>query len=142
LNQEIVLHQIRLVFGTFTLMAAVALCGCASAGNQKVRAETMDTMGQKVAKGFTTKAQVTALYGEPATVSLTDGGSEVWHYEYAHATANGASYVPIVGLFAGGAHVNKNELVFIFDKNDIMQNYTVHASESDVRRGGANVDSK
>lgn len=73
---------------------------------------------------------------------LTDGGSEVWHYEYAHATANGASYVPIVGLFAGGAHVNKNELVFIFDKNDVMQNYTVHASESDVRRGGANLDSK
>jgi len=99
----------------------------------------MDTVGQKVARGSTTKSQVKALYGEPGSVSLTDSGSEVWHYEYAHATANGASYVPIVGLFAGGAHVKKNEVVFIFDKNDVMQNYTVHASESDVRRGGSNV---
>jgi hypothetical protein len=47
-----------------------------------------------------------------------------------------------VGLFAGGAHVKKNEVVFIFDKSDVLLNYTVHQSESDVRRGGANVDSK
>jgi len=108
-------------------------------GNEKVRTETMDTVGTKVVKGTTTKDQVRSLYGEPTAVSLTDAGSEVWTYEYAHATANAASFVPIVGMFAGGSNVNKNEVVFIFDKNNVMQNYTVHASQTEVRRGGGDV---
>jgi len=99
----------------------------------------MDTVGTKVVKGTTTKDQVRSLYGEPTAVSLTDAGSEVWTYEYAHATANAASFVPIVGMFAGGSNVNKNEVVFIFDKNNVMQNYTVHASQTEVRRGGGDV---
>ena len=121
------------------LFSVALIAGCASAGNEKVRTETMDTVSAKVTKGVTTKNQVKALYGEPGSVSLTDAGSEVWHYEYAHAVANGASYVPIVGLFAGGANVTKNEVVFIFDKDNVMQNYTVHASESMVHRGGEKV---
>ena len=99
----------------------------------------MDTVGSKVIKGTTTKDQVRALYGEPTNVSLTDAGSEVWTYEYAHGTANAASYVPIVTLFAGGMNVNKNEVVFIFDKSNVMQNYTVHASQTETRRGGSDI---
>jgi outer membrane protein assembly factor BamE (lipoprotein component of BamABCDE complex) len=118
---------------------AVLLSGCASTGNDKVRTETMDTVSTKVVKGTTTKDQVKALYGEPTAVSLTDAGSEVWTYEYAHGTSNAAIFVPIVGLFAGGVNVNKNEVVFIFDKNNIMQNFTVHASQYETRRGGGDV---
>jgi outer membrane protein assembly factor BamE (lipoprotein component of BamABCDE complex) len=124
----------------FVLTATVLLvAGCASSGNDKVRTETMDTVGTKVTKGTTTKDQVRGLYGEPNNVSLTDGGSEVWTYEYAHATANAASFVPVVGMFAGGSNVNKNQVVFIFDKAGVMQNYTVHASQSEVRRGGGDI---
>jgi outer membrane protein assembly factor BamE (lipoprotein component of BamABCDE complex) len=122
-----------------TIAMVLLVAACASSGNEKVRTETMDTVGQKVTKGKSTKADVKQLYGEPGSVSLTDGGGEVWHYAYAHATANGASYIPIVGIFAGGADVAKNEVVFIFDKNDVMQNYTVHASQSVVHRGGDSV---
>jgi outer membrane protein assembly factor BamE (lipoprotein component of BamABCDE complex) len=125
------------------LIAAVLLVsGCASAGNEKVRTETMDTVGAKVTKGVTTKDQVKGLYGEPSSVSLTDAGSEVWKYEYAHATATAVSFVPVVGMFAGGANVNKNEVVFIFDKNNVMQNYTVHASQSETHRGGGDVGAR
>jgi outer membrane protein assembly factor BamE (lipoprotein component of BamABCDE complex) len=124
----------------FAIIAlAILISGCASAGNEKVRTETMDTVGAKVSRGVTTKDQVKALYGEPSSVSLTDAGSEVWKYEYAHATAKAVNFVPIVGIFAGGADINKNEVVFIFDKNNIMQNYTVHASQSETHRGGGDV---
>ncbi|HUN52967.1 MAG TPA: outer membrane protein assembly factor BamE [Candidatus Sulfotelmatobacter sp.] len=125
----------------FALVCAL-LAACASAGNEKVRTETMASVGAKVTKGVTTKDQVKALYGEPMSVSLTDAGGEVWHYAYAHATATAVSFVPIVGLFAGGADVNKNEVVFIFDKNNVVQNYTVHASQSEVRRGGGDVNTQ
>lgn len=119
--------------------ALVLLAGCASSGNEKVRTETMDSVGTKVTKGVTTGTQLKTLYGEPSNVSLTDGGSEVWKYEYAHATAKAVNFVPIVGLFAGGADVNKNEVVFLLDKNSVVQNYTVHASQSETHRGGGDV---
>jgi outer membrane protein assembly factor BamE (lipoprotein component of BamABCDE complex) len=122
--------------------AAMLVVGCSSAGNEKVRTETVDTVSAKITKGQSTKADVKALYGEPGDVSLTDGGSEVWKYTYAHATAKAVNFVPIIGIFAGGADVNKNEVVFIFDKNGIVQNYTVHASQSDVHNGGSDVGAK
>jgi outer membrane protein assembly factor BamE (lipoprotein component of BamABCDE complex) len=118
---------------------ALTLSGCASSGNEKVRTETMDTVGTKVTKGVTTMDRVKALYGEPSSVSLTDGGNEVWKYEYAHATAKAVNFVPVVGLFAGGADVNKNEVVFLFDSKRVVQNFTVHASQSETHRGGGDV---
>lgn len=121
------------------IVTLILVSGCASSGNEKVRTETMDTVATKVVKGTTTKSQVKSIYGEPSSVSLTDAGSEVWKYEYAHATAKAVNFVPIVGLFAGGADVNKNEVVFIFDKSDVLQNYTVHASQSETHRGGDDV---
>ena len=123
-----------------TIIATVALlAGCASSGNENVRSETMSTVSTKVIKGVTTKDQVKSLYGEPSEVTLTDSGSEVWKYSYSHATAKAVNFVPIIGLFAGGADVNKNEVVFIFSKDNIMQNYTVHASQSETHRGGSDV---
>jgi outer membrane protein assembly factor BamE (lipoprotein component of BamABCDE complex) len=124
----------------FALAALSALVfGCASAGNDTIRTETMDTVGTKVVRGVTTKDKIRELYGSPLNVSLTDGGSEVWNYEYTHATATAASYVPIVGLFAGGTDVSKNQVVFIFNKDGVMQNYTVHATQTQVRQGGSDV---
>ena len=122
-----------------SLAMVMLISGCASSGNEKVRTETMDSVASKVTKGTTTKNQVREFYGEPSEVSLTDAGGEVWKYSYAHATVKAVNFVPIVNLFSGGADVNKNEVVFIFDKNDIMQNYTVHASQSETHRGGGDV---
>lgn len=126
----------------YCLILISILGGCASAGNDKIRTETNESVSKNVIKGVTTKDQIKALYGEPGAVSLTDGGNEVWHYAYVYSKANAASYIPVVGLFAGGAHVSKNEIIFIIDKNNVIQNYTVHASEQDVQRGGKSLDEK
>jgi len=79
------------------------------------------------------------MYGEPASVSLTDGGNEVWNYSYSHATIKAATLIPVVGIFAGGSDVNKNEVVFLFDSKGVLQNYTVHASQTEVHNGGQDV---
>jgi hypothetical protein len=124
------------------VVSSVLLAGCASSGNDKVRTETADTVSAKVVKGSTTSSQLKALYGEPSNVSLTDGGNEVWTYTYAHATIKAATLIPVVGLFAGGSDVNKNEVVFLLDKNGVVQNYTVHASQTETRNGGSDVGTK
>jgi hypothetical protein len=122
-----------------SVLLAFSLAACASGGNEKVRTETMDSVGQKVQKGVTTSTQVKAMYGEPASVSLTDGGNEVWNYSYSHATIKAATLIPVVGIFAGGSDVNKNEVVFLFDSKGVLQNYTVHASQTEVHNGGQDV---
>jgi outer membrane protein assembly factor BamE (lipoprotein component of BamABCDE complex) len=123
------------------MLIAIALAGCALSGNVRVRDETSDTVASKVTKGVTTEAQVKVMFGEPSDVSLTDQGSEVWKYVYAHATAKPINFVPIVGLFAGGADGTKNELVFIFDSQKVLLNYTVHASEMELTRNLASYSS-
>lgn len=121
------------------LLVVLSVSACASGGNEKVKDETISSVGTKVKKGVTTETQVKALYGEPTNVSLTDGGSEVWTYEYSHVSAKAVNFVPIVNFFAAGHDVDKNQVVFIFDKDKVMQNYTVHASQSEVHVGGDDV---
>ena len=128
-----------------TVVAVLLISGCGSSGNEKVRTETMDTVSSKVTKGVTTKDQVKGLYGEPSSVTLTDGGNEVWKYEYAHATSQPQNFIPVVNLVARGYDVDKNEVVFIFDSKNIVQNYTVHASKSETKGGiatGGDVNTK
>lgn len=119
--------------------ALLLLSACASGGNESVKDETMESVSSKVTKGVTTEDKVRALFGEPTNVSLTDGGSDVWTYEYTHAYVKAVSFVPVVGWFAGGHDVDKNQVVFLFDKGKVLQNYTVHAVQNYVHNGGDDV---
>lgn len=79
------------------------------------------------------------MYGEPSNVSLTDAASEVWNYEYAHAQVKPVNFVPVIGIFAGGQDIHKNQVVFILDQNNLLRNYTVHSSESEINNFGKDV---
>jgi outer membrane protein assembly factor BamE (lipoprotein component of BamABCDE complex) len=116
-------------------MAAAVLAGCASSGNQVLKGETAETVSTKITKGVSTKDNVRKAYGDPTNTSFTDGGNEIWTYNYAHATATAVSYVPIVGLFAGGADVDKKQLVILFDKAGVVSNFTMQASKEELKRG-------
>jgi outer membrane protein assembly factor BamE (lipoprotein component of BamABCDE complex) len=66
----------------------------------------------------------------------------VWKYVYVHSTGKTTNYIPLVHWVAHGRNIKKNEVVFLFDKNNVMQNYTVHASQSEVNREGSDVGEK
>ena len=114
---------------------ALLLGGCASAGNMALKDENEKTVSSQIVEGKTTKNEVVARYGQPTSTTFTDGGNQVWTYRYAYATANAVSYVPIVGIFAGGAHVQSKELVLMFDKNDVVSKFSMRESQQEVSRG-------
>lgn len=120
-------------FALLALVAAtMAMTGCASVGNETLRTESEASIKGKIVEGKTTKAQVKAIYGSPMKTSFTDGGLEIWTYEFSKVTADAASYIPIVNLFGASSSGTRKELVAMFDSAGILKRYSM--SESDVKQ--------
>jgi outer membrane protein assembly factor BamE (lipoprotein component of BamABCDE complex) len=100
------------------LAAALLAAGCASAGNPKVAEFNPAT---QIEYGKTTKAEVRAMLGEPNGIKYGANGKEVWAYTYAQAQAKPATFIPIVGMFAGGFDSSAKKLVFVFDDKGVLQ---------------------
>jgi len=116
-------------------VVAVSLQACASAGNQVLAKADAGSVDKVIVDGKTTKADVTAAYGDPNEHSFTDGGNDIWKYTYAYATPKAVNFVPVVGIFAGGADVDKKVLVIMFDKSDVVMRHTMSVSHEEVKRG-------
>jgi len=114
------------------LAAIVALAGCASVGNETLRTESESSVQSKVIEGKTTKSQVRGMFGSPLKTSFTDGGLEIWTYEFSKVSADAVSYIPIVNLFGATASGTKKELVVMFNKDSVVQRFSM--SESDVKQ--------
>ena len=113
----------------------VALGGCVSSGNEKLRHETGATIQQKVVEGKTTKAEIRQKFGDPLTTSFTDGGSEIWNYELQKISADAIDFVPFIGLLGGSSTGVKKQLVFLFDDKDIVKKYSMSESPVTVKTG-------
>ena len=121
-----------------TIVGFVFFLGaCASAGNMPLRNESSQTVAARIVEGKTTKQEVQDAYGQPTTTSFTDGGSEIWTYRYSYATPKAVNFVPVIGIFAGGADVQSKELVLLFDKNNVVTKYSFRESAQEVSRGVA-----
>ena len=120
-----------ILIATFSL----GLVGCASVGNESMRNENSQSIDSKITKGTTTKEQIRSTVGNADKTSFTDSGNEIWTYVLSKATSKAINFVPIVGLFTGGADVEKKELVILFDQNSIVKNYTFSETKTEVKRG-------
>jgi outer membrane protein assembly factor BamE (lipoprotein component of BamABCDE complex) len=100
-----------------------------------IKNTTKDSIYAQVVEGKTTQADVQQTYGVPTAKTFTDGGNEIWTYDYAYATAKGINFVPIVGLFTGGADVEKKQLVVMFDKDGVVSRRVFSESQQEIRRG-------
>lgn len=71
------------------------------------------------------------MFGSPMKTTFTDGGLEVWNYEFSNVSLDAVSYVPIVNLFGGTSSGTKKELVVLFDQTGTVKRYSM--SEADVK---------
>jgi len=120
------------ILASGAMLAALALTGCASVGSESLRKETEVTVSQKVVQGKTTKSEVRAMFGSPTKTSFTDGGLEIWNYDFTNVSADAISYVPIVSMFGGSSSGKKKELVVMYDEKDIVKRYSM--SEADIHQ--------
>lgn len=112
--------------------AALVLTGCASTGSESLRKETETSVSQKIVQGKTTKNEVRAMFGSPTKTSFTDGGLEIWNYDFANVSADAISYVPIVNMFGASASGKKKELVVMYDEQNVVKRFSM--SEADVHQ--------
>ncbi|MBU6995023.1 outer membrane protein assembly factor BamE domain-containing protein [Ferrovum myxofaciens] len=122
------------VVGSMVVLC-VALAGCASTGNESIRAESSSTIKDKIVEGKTTQAQVQSLFGAPTVTSFTDSGLEVWTYDFTKMSADAISYVPVVNWFGASSSGTKKSLVVLFDKQNVVQRYSLKEAEVSQKTG-------
>jgi outer membrane protein assembly factor BamE (lipoprotein component of BamABCDE complex) len=117
------------------LLLAVA-AGCASVG-RKIDQSKVD----QIKKGETTRDQVLKSLGSPDQITKTGDGNVTFLYLYSHASAKGATFIPVVGAFAGGANVQSQFLRVTFGGDGIVSDFasTVTSTETGM---GADAGSK
>lgn len=111
------------------LLAAIS--GCASTGVHVDQRQ----LGQ-FKEGVTTEADVLAALGKPTTSMVMSGGTKTLSYVSASVQIKGATFIPIVGLFAGGSDTNTSSVIFTFDKDGKMVSYQSSQTAFETGMGG------
>lgn len=114
------------------ILFGVSIPSCASSGNPAV--ENQDLVAQ-IKLGQSTKEDVRRLFGQPTVMSRHSGtpfpamtgwpvsssNYEIWNYTYANTEVHPATFIPIVGLFAGSATSKMSQITLAFDEQGIVR---------------------
>jgi hypothetical protein len=111
------------------------LAACASSGNDSIADLTGESVAAKLLKGRTTQAEVRRLYGDPLKTSFKSNGFESWEYEFTRMQSRPTNFIPYVNLVHSGADGEKKSLVIFFDKQKVIQDYTMSQSKVEVSQG-------
>jgi hypothetical protein len=117
------------------VFTGMLLAGCASSGNTSIADATGSTVASQLQKGRSSQADVRRLYGDPLKTSFASNGNETWEYEFARLQSKPTNFVPYISLVHSGEEGEKKSLVVFFDRNKIVQDYTMSTSRVDVSRG-------
>lgn len=119
--------------------------GCVSSGNPSVMDQDRIS---KIKLNTSTKEDVRRILGQPNSMSRTSGSYsaipdlppsttltnvEAWNYTHINVDVDAATFIPIVGLFAGGAISNINIFTVVFDDQGIVRH--ISSTQSQGRSG-------
>jgi len=74
-------------------------------------------------RGVTTEQDVLAALGRPTGETMSADGSQIWTYTYASVQARPATFIPIIGMFAGGADTRQTVAVLRFGSDGKLVDY-------------------
>lgn len=110
----------------------IALSGCASVGNR-----VNHQYAQSIEKGVTTEQEIIAKMGQPMATAINSDEVKVLTYMHVDTQVHDATFIPIVGLFAGGADSTATTFIIKIDnETGIAQDWTYSTSTSTVKNGG------
>ena len=112
------------------IAAAVILGGCVSSGTKVSEAQA----GQ-FEKGKSTEADVVAKLGAPSTVVRQSDGTHIDQYTHVQTQARAASFIPVVGLMAGGADSSMSIVSFTFTPDGLLKDWTSTQNNTGVNTG-------
>ena len=99
-------------------LVCVAVSGCTTLGNRK-----LDNVSNYLTlrEQQSTKADVYGVFGQPHDVRSMNSGDVVWVYYKVHTRPSAWTYVPFVGMAAGGSARESTFAYFAFDSAAILQ---------------------
>jgi hypothetical protein len=87
--------------------------------------------------GEATEADVVRALGKPTMVTADADGVTMIAYSSYHSHVKAMTFVPVVGLFAGGAKADVSSVVFTFGKDGKLAKYIISGSETNCSSLGS-----
>jgi outer membrane protein assembly factor BamE (lipoprotein component of BamABCDE complex) len=106
-------------------VALAVLTACTTVGTQVEQADV-----ERFQKGVATPTEVVAKLGTPQETGHKDNGDTTLSYVYMKGSPKAATFIPVVGLFAGGADVHSTRVTFEFDPSGHL--LTVESAQGDT----------
>lgn len=124
---------------TTVLLTTTFLVGCANVGNKSLKGLSESDVQRTIVVGETTQSQVRSVFGSPLKTTYTDGGLEIWTYQYNDPTAftpeTVGSVVLTFGLAGSKSRGTRNELVILFDENNVVRRFNMSNSPIEAGTG-------
>ncbi|MFZ3141170.1 hypothetical protein [Polaromonas sp.] len=111
------------------LIVATVLAGCASSGVQVSQAAAT-----QFREGVSTEADVVAKLGKPNMVTIS-GNVRTIAYNGIQYETKAATFIPIVGLFAGGSDTSITTASYEIGQDGIVKKISYATSGSNTRMG-------
>lgn len=108
------------------LLALFALGGCVTVGNAKL---DNPSSYMQLHQQQSTKADVYAQFGQPQDV-LPLGAGDEWVYYKVHNKPSALSFIPFVGVVAGGVRRDMTTSHFEFDEHGVLQKANVNSDSN------------
>ncbi len=108
--------QLNKILGLFAVLLIISSCATNFGASQ-----TQD-FGRylSIKEGESSKIDIFDAFGQPGDVNYFENSESVWVYYAVSMTTNAATYIPIVGLLAGGSNSDTQISKFYFDPNGIL----------------------
>jgi outer membrane protein assembly factor BamE (lipoprotein component of BamABCDE complex) len=108
----------------------VLLASCSTTGT-KVDKNQLNTF----LAGKTTYEEVVQQLGQPTQVVEKSTGERTAMYSYVNVQARPQSFIPVVGIFAGGADAKSSTAIINFNRNNLFQDFTIMNGELGTSHG-------
>ena len=120
-------------WGSAAILAALLVGACASSGNDVLRTQDAAAVDQNIIDGRTTRNEVQAKYGTPASVSFANAQNEIWVYRWRRMTSHPENFIPYVGILVASNDVQSKELVILFNEQNVVARHSMRETSGTVR---------
>lgn len=114
---------------------AMFLIGCSSVGNEQIKAESQETIDDKLIPDVTTKAQVKELFGDPLDATFHADGSEMWKYVFTRTSCNFSCYFIYTAWAYRSSSGTAKTLTILFNDNDTVRKFIMSESPVESKSG-------
>lgn len=123
------LNNTQIMKTLFFAIILSLLTACASTGTQVSQASATQFI-----EGTTTEAEIVQKLGPPTSVTIGTGTRTIG-YTGAQYRTKAATFIPIVGLFAGGADMQVTTAAYEIKPNGVLSKITYTSSNTGSQSG-------